>query len=286
MGPQDQPEALDIEALAAQMLGLEESEGDEEYEEDEEELTPQAGGHPAWNKILSQIPAELHAQVIPTLQEWDQGVSRRFQKIHDEYAPLKRFEEVDPDEIKEALDVYQALVNDPATTWEAIGRVYGLSPQQVSQVAADPYGENSDDFDLGELPPAIRDRLAKLDVHDRVLEAITGDLLQRQEAEKTSQEDAAFEEYLDALAEEYGEYDEDYVVGLIAAGVDGEEAVQRFQQFQAQFAPQQQRAAASAPRVMSSGGGIPNSSPVDVAKLSNQNTQKLVEELLRLSQDS
>lgn len=284
MGDTEEPEALDIQALAAQMLGMEENE--EEHEEDhEEDDEPQAGGHPAWQQILSQIPSELHAQVIPTLQEWDAGVSRRFQKIHDEYAPLKRFEEVDPDEIKEALDVYQALVNDPATTWEAIGRVYGLSPQQVSQVAADPYGEGeSDDFDLGDLPPAIRDRLSKLDVHEKVLEAITGELLQRQETERVSQEDAEFEEYLDALREEYGEYDEDYVVGLIASGVDGEEAVARFQQFTQQYAQQSQ--SRQAPRVMSGGGGIPNNAPPDVSRLSNQDTQRLVEELLRMSQDS
>lgn len=272
MADTDGPEATDIEALAAQMLGLEE-EGEEEYEQEEE---PQAG-HPAWQQILAKIPPELHAQVIPTLQEWDSGVSRRFQKIHDEYAPLKRFEEVDPDEIKEALDVYNALNNDPASTWEAIGRVYGLSPQQVSQVA-----EESDDFDLGDLPPAIRDRLSKLDVHDKVLEAITGELLQRQEAEKESQEDAQLEGYLDALREEYGDYDEDYVVGLIASGIDGEEAVARFQEFTQQFEQQPQR---QSPRVMSGGGGIPNSESVNVSKLSNQDTQKLVEELLRLSQE-
>lgn len=284
MGPQDQPEALDIEALAAQMLGMQnESEVAEEAEE-VQETKPQAG-HPAWQQILNQIPEELHAQVIPTLQEWDAGVNRRFQKIHDEYAPLKRFGEVDPDEMKEALDVYQALVNDPATTWEAIGRVYGLSPQQVSQVAANPYGEgDSDNFDLDDLPPAIKDRLSRLDVHDKVLEAITGELLQRKEAEEEAEANEAFDEYLDELREEFGEYDEDYVVGLIAAGVDGEEAVQRFQQFAQQYQTPQPKNAA--PRVMSGGGGIPNNAPPDVSRLSNQDTQKLIEELLRLSQDS
>ena len=273
----DESDAPDIEALAAQMLGLEEDEAEDDTEYEEEDNEPQAG-HPAWQQILSQLPAEYHAAIIPTLQEWDSGVSRRFQKIHDEYAPLKRFEEVDPDEIKEALDVYQALNNDPASTWEAIGRVYGLSPQQVSQVA-----DESDDFDLEDLPPAVRDRLSKLDVHDRVLEAITGELLQRQESEKEFQEDAELEEYLDYLRDTYGDYDEDYVVGLIASGIDGEEAIGRFQQFTQQFESQPQR---QSPRIMSGGGGIPNNESVNVSKLSNQDTQKLVEELLRLSQDS
>jgi hypothetical protein len=275
VGDTDGPEAFDIESLAAQMLGLEEQ-SDEEFEEEEE---PQAG-HPAWQQILAKIPPELHAEIIPTLQEWDSGVSRRFQKIHDEYAPYKRFEEVDPDEIKEALEVYQALNSDPASTWEAIGRVYGLSPQQVSQVAD---ASESDDFDLGDLPPAIRDRLSRLDVHDKVLEAITGELLQRQEAEKESDEDAQLEEYLDQLRQQYGDYDEDYVVGLIASGIDGDEAVARFQSFTQQFAQHQSR---QTPRIMSGGGGIPNNESVNVSRLSNQDTQKLVEELLRLSQDS
>src|SRR4249920_3440490 len=90
---------VDIQALAAQMLGAPED-SEVEYEEDDEQ---DYAGHPAWQEILNKVPAELHGQIIPTLQKWDTGVSRQFQKIHDSYAPLRQFEDTDPSDIREAL---------------------------------------------------------------------------------------------------------------------------------------------------------------------------------------
>lgn len=281
---------LDIQDLAAQMLGLDDDSDDEDYEsddefdeEDEDEDDMPQAGHPAWQSILANIPEELHSKVIPTLQQWDAGVSRQFQKIHDQYEPLKRFKEYDPDEVNEAVKVYQALTNDPASTWEAIGRVYGLSPQQVSQATS---SDDEDDFDLDDLPPGLKQRLAKLDVHDQVLEAVTQELLDRQASEQEAQEDQELEEYIEELHDEYGDFDEEYVVGLLAAGVDGEEAVGRFQQLAAQYAPPVQQERTPTPRVMSSGGGVPSDQDVDLYKLSSQNTRNLVAEILRLSHES
>jgi len=275
------PEALDIEALAAQMLGLD-SQGDSSYDEDQQGEESEGGyqpvGHPAWQEILSQIPEELHAKVIPTLQQWDAGVSRRFQKIHDEYSSLKEFEDYDPGDIRQALDVYEALNTNPAATWETIGRVYGLSPQEVSQAAS-----VEDDLDFDALPPALKEKLSKIDLHDQVLEYVSQQMLEAQAADEEAAEDEALEEILDELREDYGEFDEDYVVGLIAAGVDPEEAVERFQGFASQF---QQQPRQQAPKIMSSGGGVPSGAPADVNKLSNQDTQALIAEVLRLSQSS
>src|SRR4029078_3596605 len=92
---------ISIEDLAAQMLGLNE----EDEDDGEEESRPQVG-HPAWRQILDQIPEEYHDSIIPELQRWDAGVSRRFQRIHDEYAPYKELGEFEPDSVKEAMNVY------------------------------------------------------------------------------------------------------------------------------------------------------------------------------------
>ena len=271
---------LSIEELAAQMLGLDnEAEAQYDEQQDQEEDSDRPAGHPAWQSILDQIPAELHDKVIPTLQDWDAGVSRRFQKIHDEYADLKEFEDIDPNDLRQALQVYGALTEDPQTTWETIGRVYGLSPQQVSQAMS----SEEEDLDLDALPQSIRDRLSRIDQHDALLQQMAQQMQEAQQAEEEAEEDAALEELLEELAEEYGEFDEDYVVGLIASGVEPEEAVERFQEFTSRYQPQQHQ---SAPRVMSSGGGVPSSTPVNVTGLNNQDTQALVAEILRLSQDS
>lgn len=273
-------EGLSIEQLAAQMLGLE-SEDDSQYDEGQEEAqeVERPAGHPAWQEILDQIPAELHDKVIPTLQNWDAGVSRRFQKIHDEYAPYKDLE-VDPDDIKEAMDVYSALTSDPRATWEAIGRVYGLSPQGSPAEASE-----EDDFDYDELPASVRKKLSQLDEHDMVLKGMAAQLQAQKEAEEEAEEDAALEEYLEELHEEYGEFDDDYIIGLIASGVDGDEAVERFQSLVNQFAPKQDTSR-NTPRVMSSGGGVPTGEAINVTGMSNQDTQSLVAEILRLSQNS
>jgi hypothetical protein len=273
---------ISIEDLAAQMLGL--SDNDEDEDEDEEDVRPQVG-HPAWRQILDQVPAEYHDSIIPALQQWDAGVSRRFQRIHDEYAPYKELGEFEPDAVKEAMNVYNALNTDPAATWEAIGRVYGLSPQQVSQAASD-----DEDFDMDDLPPAIKDRLNRLDEHDRTLMQLSQQIQAQQQAAQQQSEDEALEEYLNDLRGEYGDFDEDYVVGLIAAGLDGDEAVERFQQLISQLQQgdndDNEEEEKSYPRVMSGGGGIPNYGDVDTSKMSNQDTQSLIAEILRLSHDN
>lgn len=280
MADDDAPASeVSLEELARQMLGLDQEETEEqEFEEDGTEDQP-TGQHPAWQEILNKIPPELHDQVIPTLQKWDAGVSRRFQKIHDEYAPYKDFEEYDPDSIREALGVYQALNNDPASTWETIGRVYGLSPQGSQANSSD-----EEDIDFDALPASIKNRLAKIDQHENVLEYMSQFVLDNQASAQEAQEDQELEELLEELAEEYGEFDEDYVVGLIAGGIDPEEAVGRFQQLTQQY--QQAPAQREYPQVMSSGGGFPNMGQVDVNSLSSQDTQTLIAEMLRLSQDS
>jgi hypothetical protein len=268
-------EALDFQALAMQMLGLEESEVETEDEETSSEGT-EFTGHPAWKDILTVVPDEYKEQVQAQLAEWDAGVSRRFQKIHDEYAPYKELEDYDPKTLRTAAEVYQSLLDNPKDTWETIGRVYGLSPQQVSDLS-----DEIEDDDEYELPASVRNKLSKLDEHERILGIVTQEMLERQASDEEAQEDQALEEYLTELAEEYGDFDEDYVVGLIAAGVDGEEAIARYQHIvnsHATPAPKD-----SAPTVMSGSGGIPTSGSVNVSKLNPQDTQALITEMLRLA---
>lgn len=262
-------EGLTIEEIAAQMLGMEQEDSDEEEYEDEEE---DHQGHPAWRGILDLVPQENQAQVREQLASWDAGVNRRFQKIHDEYAPYKDLDDYDPAMLKTAADVYSALLENPQNTWETIGKVYGLSPTQA---------EDEDDEEDGfELPASVRSKLSKLDQHEQIIGRLSQEFQQLQAAEQEAQEDAELEQYLEDLAEEYGDFDEEYVVGLIAAGVDGEEAVGRYQNLINRASSPRRN---TAPTVMSGSGGIPTSGSVNVSKLNKTDTQNLVAELLRLT---
>lgn len=275
-------EGMSIQDLAVQMLGLTDNPENEDNEGNDEGTPEPQAGHPAWQAILDNVAPEHRQEVMDQLHEWDAGVSRRFQKIHDEYAPLKELEDYgDPAGIKQAVEVYNALLENPKDTWETIGRIYGLA----SEVE-----EDEEDEEYAELPLSVREKLAKLDEHERVLSALTQRELDAQAREEEAQEDQALEDYLQQLTEEYGEYDEDYVTGLIAAGIDGEEAVARFQEFSARFqapiatpAPKPTKRVA-APQVMSGSGGVPTSGSVDVGKMSKQETQALVIAALGLTQ--
>lgn len=273
-----EPEGLNIQDLAAQMLGnnptLEDVNLDPVSDDTDTNI------HPAWNEVLSQIPSELHSKVIPTLQKWDQGVSRQFQKIHDQYRPLAKYEEIDPDILEDAIKVYDALTSDPASTWEAIGRAYGLSPTAKTNPVTEE--DEANNFNLDDLPPAVKARLNKVDMHDQVLEEVAQDLLARREAEQAAQEEAELEQYLTELHDTYGDFDEDYVIGLLAAGIDGEAAVGKYQQL-AFIQPSQQNSRAVTPQVLSSSGGIPSVQSVDVGSLSRSQTESLIAEILRAS---
>lgn len=280
-------EGLNIQDLAAQMLGLTQDPGTEDNGTQQQETLESQAGHPAWQAILNNVAPENREAVMEQLHEWDAGVSRRFQKIHDEYSPLKELEDLgDPDYIKQSVEVYQALLDNPKDTWETIGRVYGLSLNSTV--------EEEEDEDYANLPPAIKERLAKLDEHEQVLGALVRHTAEEQAAAEQAQEDAALEDYLQELADEFGPYNEDFVIGLIAAGIDGEEAVAQYQQIVSSVAPSgtptpaptpaavtPQRA--SAPQVMSGSGGIPTSGSVELGKLTNNETQRLVMEALKFT---
>lgn len=271
-GDQNEPEGLSIQDLAAQMMGMSDEDDIDFVEDDDDDFQ----GHPAWKDILNVVPEEHQNLVRAQLAQWDAGVSRQFQKIHDEYAPYKALEDYDPSTLKTAAEVYNALMENPKDTWETIGRVYGLSPNGALN------DDEDDDEDGYELPASVRRQLSKLDEHDRILGTLAQQMQQTQAAEEEAQEDAALEEYLEGLTEQYGDFDEDYVVGLIAAGVDGEEAVARYQHLTGQRQPQPQYRN-TAPNVMSGSGGIPTSGSVNVSRLNSQDTQSLITEILKLA---
>ena len=79
------------------------------------------------------------------------------------------------------------------------------------------------------------------------------------------------------------EFDEDYVITLLANGVDGEEAVSRYQKIVETAAPKS--APNPAPRIMPSGGGVP-SNAIDPKTLSDSQTQDLVTQILQQASES
>lgn len=102
------------------------------------------GGNPAWQPILEAVPTPFHEALKPHLQEWDRGVQKRFEEIHKQYEPFKRFREsqVDPGRLDLGLRLVDQIDNDPVAFYENMGqrfRAMGLikEAQQAEQMADD-----------------------------------------------------------------------------------------------------------------------------------------------------
>ena len=69
--------------------------------------------HPAYEKLLAELPEAWHEKVIPHLQEQD----KNFQSQLEKYSPLKEFMEYDPNVLRDSLKLADVAVNDPVSLY-------------------------------------------------------------------------------------------------------------------------------------------------------------------------
>lgn len=124
--------------------------------------------HPAYEKLLSELPEAWHSKITPHLQEQD----RYFQQQLEKYTPFKDLvdEGVPADVIKGGLSLAKAIDDDPVAVYnnlQAYLKSQGLLTEEAKQVAKDAMenatGENIEDiFDESEIPAALKKELDAL----------------------------------------------------------------------------------------------------------------------------
>jgi hypothetical protein len=239
--------------------------------------TPQAGqensGNPAWQPILDALPTSLHSQVTPVLQEWDKGVQQRFNAIHEEYAPYKPLKEqgADPETINYALNLVNALNENPEQVWKSMGEYYNLTPAEQAQVKA----EQDNQPDWMDNEEYVDPRIAKLEEGVQVMAKV---LAEEQQAKAQAAEDARLNQELGDLKEKYGEYDENYVLGRMLNGDSAEDAIKGYQAITEKILAEHNRPAA--PKVLGGGGGGVANTSINPAKLSESERRQLAVEML------
>ncbi len=228
------------------------------------------GVNPAWNDILSAVPAEYHEKLTPTLQAWDQGVQKRFEGVQSQYKPWEQYAKagVDPEDVKFALNLLNTLNDDPRKVYEAIGTHFKFNSDGSITENQGPTEQQP-----GEPNAKYEQRLAEL---DRRTEIVGQVLLKNQEDKERAKADAALEKEITALKDKHGDFDDHTVLALMANGMQGEAAVKHFQSIlttqAARFRPK--------PLFMGAGGGIPGQN-ADVSKLTDQQRKSLAVEILK-----
>lgn len=117
--------------------------------------------HPAYEKLLSELPTAWHDKVIPHLQEQD----KNFQQQLEKYTPLKEFLDYDPNQLRDSLKLADVAVNDPVSLYRNLAehlRSQGLIDEaQAADEVADE-AEEADDGDY-EMDPAIKKEFDRRD---------------------------------------------------------------------------------------------------------------------------
>jgi hypothetical protein len=118
---------------------------------------PEAKIHPAYEKVLAELPEAWHEKIVPHLQEQD----KYFQQQLEKYTPFKEFMDVDisPDVIRDSLRLAEVAVSDPVYLYRTLAdqlRSQGLLDEaEFVEQEADKIEESDDDDDY-ELSPALQ----------------------------------------------------------------------------------------------------------------------------------
>lgn len=229
--------------------------------------TEGGGGHPAFKEVYDVLPQEFHDKVSPVLKQWEQNVNQRFEKVHSKYGQWDPIiDQVgDPQQVSWAVNMLNALENNPREVYDRIGEYYRFNQSQ-----ADPTnGQGQASQQQNDDPYA-----EKFSQTERQLQLMTDYLVQQREAQQQAQADQWLDQELAAARKKHGDFDNDYVLAQMQKGLSADEAAQAFHSLRSKWgAPQ------PAPLIMGAGGGIPGMNQ-DVRKMKDGEVSNLVTQML------
>lgn len=195
------------------------------------EGTPQGGMNPAWNDLLSAIPSDLHNDVLPKLQAYDQSYQSKIQEATKPFEGYKSFVEnqISPDQMQVALQLAQAFEQNPQAIYEALAQDFGNPQDPQKQTVEDTEGSTAEEFEG--IPKEFVERFQQLqEGYDTIKEI----LVQQHQMSQQEQEDIEFDKWLKDYAEQdplFAALNKDglaepYINALVMAGHDDPKDIQ------------------------------------------------------------
>jgi hypothetical protein len=242
--------------------------------------------NPAWETALSAIPPEFHPHLENHFSEWDKGVQNRFQKVQQELAPLKAYQEfaelkLQPQDINEAMQIRHLLNTQPRDLYEYLQKQHNFGQESQGQTNAETpdYDLSNEEYDL-EKDPRF---LAVKQQAEFAQAAIQENQRIQTEAKIQSEIDAEVKQ-IQANPAFAGLKIQDiaaFAQGLPTANQKGSllQAAERL----ATYLPKE-RVSDSAPPVLSGNRGLP-AQPTNYGKMSSEERAKLVADYMK-AQDS
>jgi hypothetical protein len=213
------------------------------------------GFNPAWEEAWKDVPDPIREQQRPFFEKMD----RDYQELQARYTPYREFEQsgVLPERLQTAMQIQDALVEDPHAFWVKMAESWGFDRAQ-SNALANAATDDTDDSDLTPAELRLRNRLQALEQQ----ELARSQQYQQSYADQQQQAFVASEtqrvnDDLAALKAKVGNFNEELVVqwALKNATIGGNPSVEvayyELQKYNEQVLASQQR---RSPRVLGSGG--------------------------------
>lgn len=253
--------------------------------------TESQGLNPAWKPLLDVLPDAMHSLVTPHLAAWDKGVQDKLQEVRGEYEPYKGLvsDKIDPELIKRSLYLYNEFANNPEEVITEAIKAYDLPYVDKSTIEAT---DTDEDFDF-DMDNDITKHPQFKELMEQV-QGLQGTVAERQQAEEMAQAVQNHQNWLNDMQkpEKFGAFDTEYVTALMSQGVDGEEAIKRYQEKFANVTAQQvtQTEDKETPPVVmggngNTGSGLPDNS-INFSTMSKNDFEDTVFKMLQADQQN
>lgn len=197
--------------------------------------------------LLEGVPDDHRGVLDQYLPKWDAAVERRVSMLEQSFGPVIDLvnQGHSIEELATLAQLMDLAADSPEVARDIFAKTFGWDQQPNQPVQQPQPGQPQ----VGEpqqfqLPPEITQTLAQ---NTQLMQQLAQQQQQQQLTQQQQAEDEQFDKFMTLLRQEKGDFDEDYVLSLMDQGIDGAEAVDRFNQRVQQFA-------------QSNGGGAPATS--------------------------
>lgn len=228
--------------------------------------------------FLKEIPEQDRAIVEKYIKDWDAGVTKKFQSIHEEYKPYKTLGSAQ--ELQAAMQLNQYLQEDPVAFFQQLQETLAELEEQ---------GIIMSDFDPGQIPPELpqglqptqgqnpaeSDRIAQL---ERQLSELNNNFQQSAQERADAAQMAELDKLMTNLHNTHGAFDDDWVLLQMSRNMSPENAVQSWNKMIEDKVSSSPRK--PIPNVMGGGGSIAGNQ-VDPSKLSASDRVKYIAQMIQ-----
>jgi hypothetical protein len=240
--------------------------------------------------FLANIPDKDRAVVQRYVKDWDAGVTRRFQEIHDSYSPYKELGDVD--QLKQAVELYQMVDTQPEVVYEALKQhfeqqnvpnTFQQQPNQYPQNGQFPQPQPQQinpqlQQALNPFLTPIQEQMAQ---QQQMLTQMAEVIVRGHQSSQEQQEDAMLDSYLSELKQKHGEFPEDVILLHLYQnpGSTGDQAIAAWKSSMQQFMP-----SSTPPPPVLTGGTVPENH-VDVGSMDSKDVRSLVANVMAATQN-